>query len=145
MWKNEVEKLREKTGQSSEIFFLNKDGTLNYQKMITTIDQMIADDILSPLKHLDPHNHRNRKGSHPAKNTLDEFRNREPQKVEKPSSTEISTPTPNKSSEEFIGVRLDVGDEFDELFDFKPPNNTKEFAGVSINVGEEFDELFGFS
>jgi hypothetical protein len=145
MWKNEVEKLREKTGQSLEIFFLNKDGTLNYQKMITTIDQMIADDILSPLKHLDPHNHRNRKGSHPAKNTLDQFRNREPQKVEKPSSTEISTPTPNKSSEEFIGVRLNVGEEFDELFDFKPHNNTEEFAGVSINAGEEFDELFGFS
>jgi hypothetical protein len=142
MWKNEVEKLKEKTGQSLEIFFLNKDGSLNYQRMITTIDQMIADDILSPLKHLDPNNHRCRKGSHPAKNALDDFRNREPKKVEPPVSETAIAPN---NIEDFAGVKLDIGDNFDELFGFSPPNNIEEFEGVKLDIGDNFDELFGFS
>jgi hypothetical protein len=148
MWKSEVERLKGKTGQSLEVFFLNKDGTLNYQKMIETVDKMIADDIVSPLKHLDPHNHRNRKGIHPAKKTLDEYRDRKPEKVE---SAEIQTEKVT-NVEEFEGVGLNVGDDFDELFGFSPPEsptssltNVEEFEGVKLSVGDDFDALFGFS
>ena len=108
-----MEKLKEKTGQSLEVFFLNNDGTLNYRKMVETIDRMIAEEILSPLKHLDPKEHRNRKGNHPAKNTLDDFRNREPKKIETPVNETAIAPN---NTEEFAGMRIDAGDEFDELF-----------------------------
>jgi hypothetical protein len=148
MWKTEVEKLKNKTGQSLEVFFLNKDGTLDYETMIETIDQMIADDIVSPLKHLDPHNNLHRKDIHPAKTTLDNFRNRKPEKVEVAEiTTEIVADV-----EEYQGVSLNVGSDFDELFGFSPPESpvtsfadVEEFEGVSINVGSDFDELFGFS
>ncbi|WP_029630613.1 hypothetical protein [[Scytonema hofmanni] UTEX B 1581] len=40
-WRKEYEKLLRSCGQSYEMFFLNKDGTLNYQKMIETIDGYI--------------------------------------------------------------------------------------------------------
>lgn len=145
MWKGEVEKLKKKTGQSLEVFFLNSDDTLNYECMVTTIDQMIADDILSPLKHLDPQNHRNRKGIHPAKNTLDRFRNRkiEPQIQE-------STPTPTTTEESFKGAKLLTNDDFDETFGFSPPRETmpsdkESFEGVKLITGDDFDDLFGFS
>jgi hypothetical protein len=148
MWKTEVERLKEKTGQSLEVFFLNKDGTLDYQNMVETIDQMIADDIVSPLKHLDPHNHRNRKGIHPAKKMLDEYRNRKPEKVE---SLEVKTEIV-ASVEEFQGIGLNVDDDFDELFGFSPPESpasslpdVEEFEGVKLNIEGDFDELFGFS
>ncbi len=143
MWKTEVEKLKEKTGQSLEVFFLNKDGTLNYQRMVETIDQMIADDVVSPLKHLDPQNHRNRKGCHPAKQVLDEFRNKEPIKKE-------SVPEPETTSVVFEGVKLNTCAEFDELFGFdtpehEPETNSEVFEGVKLNTSAEFDELFGFN
>jgi hypothetical protein len=144
MWKTEVEKLKKKTGQSLEVFFVNQDGTLDYQKMIETVDQMIADDIVSPLKHLDPHNHRNRKGIHPAKKILDEYRDRKPEKAEVESVTSV---------EDFEGVGLKVSGDFDELFGFSPPEspasslttNVEEFEGVKLAVGDDFDSLFGFS
>jgi hypothetical protein len=87
--------------------------------MIETVDKMIADDIVSPLKHLDPHNHRNRKGIHPAKKILDEYRNRKPEKVE---SAEIQTENSYKCGR-VRGGRLNVGDDFDELFGFSPPES----------------------
>jgi len=143
MWKSEVEKLKEKTGQSLEVFFLNKDGTLDYQRMIETVDQMIADDIVSPLKYLDPHNHRNRKGIHPAKKILDEYRDRKPENVQIESVTSV---------EEFEGIGLKVGGDFDELFGFSPPEspassltNLEEYEGVKLSVSDDFDSLFGFS
>jgi hypothetical protein len=149
MWKTEVEKLKEKTGQSLEVFFLNKDGTLDYQQMIETIDLMIANDIVSPLKHLDPENHRNRKGLHPAKKILDEYRHRKPEKIEQPVEVETEIVT---SIEEYQGVKLSVGDDFDDLFGFSPPespsspvNDNEHFEGVKLSVGDDFDNLFGFS
>jgi hypothetical protein len=146
MWKTEVEKLKEKTGQSLEVFFLNKDGTLDYQKMIETVDQMIADDVASPLKHLDPKNNRKRKGIHPAKNTLDEFRER---KIER-KEVETVEAIPTESAEVFEGATLDAGSEFDELFGFSEitPSATETaevFEGATLDAGSEFDELFGFS
>jgi hypothetical protein len=151
MWKSEVEKLKKKTGQSLEVFFLNKDGTLNYQKMLTTIDQMIADDIVSPLKHLDPQNNRNRKGIHPAKTKLDEFRNRkiEPKQIQH-EKVESTTTSSNDSVETYQGIKIVTSSEFDDLFGFSEASssesNTPEiFEGVKLDAGSEFDELFGFS
>jgi hypothetical protein len=151
MWKGEVEKLKEKTGQSLEVFFLNSDGTLNYERMVTTIDQMIANDILSPLKHLDPQNNRNRKGIHPAKTKLDEFRNRkiEPKKIEY-EEVQLTTSSSNDSVETYQGMRIVTSSEFDDLFGFSEvsssQSNTPEiFEGAKLNAGSEFDELFGFS
>jgi hypothetical protein len=116
--------------------------------MIETVDRMIADDIVSPLKHLDPHNHRNRKGIHPAKKTLDEYRNRKPEKVE---SVQVKTEIV-ANVEEFQGIKLNVGDGFDELFGFSPPESPasslpdiEEFEGVKLNVEGDFDNVFGFS
>lgn len=40
-WKGEYEKLLRRYGQSYESLFLNPDGTLNYQKMVETIDGLI--------------------------------------------------------------------------------------------------------
>ena len=40
-WKKEFERLLSKFGQSYEMFFLNDDGTLNYQSMIETVDAAI--------------------------------------------------------------------------------------------------------
>jgi hypothetical protein len=40
-WRKEYEKLLRSYGQSYEMFFLNEDGTLNYQKMIETVDNAI--------------------------------------------------------------------------------------------------------
>jgi hypothetical protein len=119
---------------------LNADGTLNYQKMVETIDQMITNDIVSPLKHLDPQNHRNRKGNHPAKQILDDFRNRTPEKKE-------SIPDPEINSEVFEGVKLNTSAEFDELCGFDAPEpeiNNEVFEGVKLNTSTEFDELCGF-
>jgi hypothetical protein len=146
MWKGEVEKLKNKTGQSLEVFFLNKNGTLDYERMIQTIDEMIANDVLSPIKYLDPQDHRCRKGIHPAKKTLDEFRNRkiETKVVEQESQT--------KSPQQFEGTKLLQNDEFDELFGFNESKDTPDsetespiiFEGAKL-VNDEFDEAFGFS
>ena len=151
MWKTAVEKLKDKTGQSLEVFFLNKDGSLDYERMINTVDEMIANDIDSPLKHLDPHNHRCKKGVHPAKATLDGFRNRKFETnfvQEETQTTSVSTPT----IETFEGVKLLKNDEFDELFGFNEPeiltssgkDSPEIFEGAKLE-NDEFDELFGFS
>ena len=40
-WLREYERLKRKYGQSYEMFFSNKDGTLNYKKMVETVDAAI--------------------------------------------------------------------------------------------------------
>jgi hypothetical protein len=42
-WQCEFERLLNKYGQSYEMFFLNDDGTLNYQVMIEDVDSKIRD------------------------------------------------------------------------------------------------------
>ena len=59
-WKKSGEKLKRKYGEAYEIFFSNPDGTIDFQRMITTVDQMIRDGITDPLKVFDPHNHLSR-------------------------------------------------------------------------------------
>jgi hypothetical protein len=61
-----------KIGQSFEAFFLNYDGTLNYQKMIEAIDSLIALGERKPVDVLNPHgNHsRDQEMTHPAWDSL---------------------------------------------------------------------------
>lgn len=54
-WKRESDLLQRKYGVSFELLFINKDGTLNYQNMITTLDRLVREGITSPKTHLDPH------------------------------------------------------------------------------------------
>jgi hypothetical protein len=56
-WKKSGEKLKRKYGESFELFFSNPDGTLDFSKMITTVDKMIRDGVHDPLKLFDPFDH----------------------------------------------------------------------------------------
>lgn len=42
-WLRESNELRKRYGQSYEMYFLNTDGTLNYQLMVESLDQMVSD------------------------------------------------------------------------------------------------------
>ena len=79
-WKKTGEKLKRKYGESFEIFFSNADGTIDYQRMIVTVDRMIREGITEPLKVFDPHNHLSRSVVHTSilhiKNTVDLLRNK---------------------------------------------------------------------
>jgi hypothetical protein len=44
-------------GLSFEIFFMNEDGTCNYQKMLKYIDKLISKGEANPKNVFDPHNH----------------------------------------------------------------------------------------
>lgn len=59
-WKRTTNRLKNKHGESFEMFFSNPDGTLDYQRMIETIDSMIREGVMFPLARLDPNNHLNR-------------------------------------------------------------------------------------
>jgi hypothetical protein len=52
-------------GLSFEIFYMNDDGTCNYQKMINEIDKHISDGVLNPKKIYDPYNHLKRDYNNP--------------------------------------------------------------------------------
>jgi hypothetical protein len=53
-------------GLSYEIFFMNADGTCNYKKMLTYIDELISNGETNPKNIFDPHNNlgRNLKNPH---------------------------------------------------------------------------------
>lgn len=59
-WKKAAESLKRKHGYAFEIFFVNKDGTLNYKKMIESVDESIRKSVIKPLDIYDPNRHRNR-------------------------------------------------------------------------------------
>lgn len=59
-WKRTSTRLKNKHGESFEMFFTNEDGTLDYQRMIETIDSMIQEGVMFPVARLDPNNHLNR-------------------------------------------------------------------------------------
>lgn len=54
----EVGRNKRKYGQSYEGYFINEDGTLNYQEMILTIDRIIASGAHSVNKALNKDRHR---------------------------------------------------------------------------------------
>jgi hypothetical protein len=56
----EVQRNKRRYNQSYEGYFINQDGTLNYELMIKTIDQILATGALSINKVLDSDRHRTR-------------------------------------------------------------------------------------
>ncbi|WP_228055943.1 hypothetical protein [Lusitaniella coriacea] len=59
-WANSIERQKLKYGQSIEPWFENKDGTLNYQKMVEWVFDAIERNVTAPFKELDPYDHRTR-------------------------------------------------------------------------------------
>ena len=59
-WSKAIERAKLTDKQSIEGFFLNPDGTLDYPRMVATIDQYISEGILDPFEKLDPHDHKDR-------------------------------------------------------------------------------------
>lgn len=51
-WEKEIDRMKDKTGQSLEKYFTNVDGTLNYSQMINTIDKLIHDYPINPKSGL---------------------------------------------------------------------------------------------
>ena len=69
-WKKSGDKLKRKYGEAFEIFFQNNDGTIDYQRMITTIDKLIRDGVYKPLEVFDPHNNLHRTTVHHTQDTI---------------------------------------------------------------------------
>jgi len=51
-WEKAVTLRKEKYGQSLECFFINENGSLNFKKMVTTLDVLIEIGCLDPFKEL---------------------------------------------------------------------------------------------
>ncbi|NER28650.1 MAG: hypothetical protein F6J89_13705 [Symploca sp. SIO1C4] len=136
-WKKQIEKLKKKTGQSIEAFFLNQDGSLNYTLMIQTIDRMIEEDVLEPVKYLDPTRHRDRKGNHPAKKALDDFRNRD-FTVSKIDDVEVASTVIDPPQND-IDINTHVEEK--ELTD----GLIEPMITDACIENDEFDAVFGFS
>lgn len=65
-WKKATDQLKRKYGESFEIFFSNDDDTIDYEKMIATIDKMICDGVTNPIMVFDKNRNRHRLNSHTA-------------------------------------------------------------------------------
>lgn len=67
-WDKAHQRLKDGHKQSLELFFLNQDGTLDYERMINWVWEAIEAGVDDPLKELDKSEHRHRKVlDHPAK------------------------------------------------------------------------------
>ena len=64
-WQKLHDKLKNKCNLTFELFFMNEDGTCNVKKMNETIDKMISNNVINPLKGLPE---KNIKGVDPHKN-----------------------------------------------------------------------------
>lgn len=75
-WEREAEKLRRQYGQTYEMFFLNDDGTLDYQAMIEDIDNKIGKGWLGFWNQVDKRrmNTNRQQSVHPVKKLLEESR-----------------------------------------------------------------------
>lgn len=74
-WEKASNKLRNKYGQSFEIFFLDENGILNFQKMIKQLDTLLALRITDPVDEwFDKHHNkcRDKDLKHPALDALEE-------------------------------------------------------------------------
>jgi hypothetical protein len=77
-WRIEYERHLRSYGQSYEMFFLNEDGTLNYQLMVETIDKAIRDgkaNYNDSLSYSQAEKCRKLKVKHPENDTLELTRN----------------------------------------------------------------------
>lgn len=59
-WKKSCDKLKRKNGESFEVFYTNDDDTIDYQRMIVEVDELIRNGNCDPLNHFDKHRNRNR-------------------------------------------------------------------------------------
>jgi hypothetical protein len=73
-WEKSIVRSKDKNGQSLESYFLNEDGSLNYQTMVETVDKMIADDILDPFDFLTKATKVKRGQSHPGNKDYNDLR-----------------------------------------------------------------------
>jgi hypothetical protein len=62
-WEKVVSRLKEKYGQSLEMFFLNDDETLNFQLMVSTVNEMVNAGVMNPLEVFDKQ--RRKRTEHP--------------------------------------------------------------------------------
>jgi hypothetical protein len=72
-WEKAVTKAKDKLGESVERFFINADGTLNFQLMIETLDRMVAEGVADPIKVLEK-SAKLSEDKHPAFDTLNQAR-----------------------------------------------------------------------
>lgn len=70
-WEKAVSKAKDKLGESVERFFVNADGTLNFQLMIETLDRMVAEGVKDPIKTLEKLSKLS-EDNHPAFETLNQ-------------------------------------------------------------------------
>ena len=65
-WKKQITKLKQKYGQTLEMFYLNQDKTLDFQQMIFEVYEDIMSGKMKPRVLIDKNRHSNRKySSHP--------------------------------------------------------------------------------
>lgn len=59
-WKRDIDSAKNKFEQSLEMYFIDDNGDLEYDRMINTIDAMIQDGVCSPVTYLNSSRHRMR-------------------------------------------------------------------------------------
>ena len=112
-------------GQSFEMYFLNDDGTLRYEEMIKSIDELIHNGCMSINKNFDKSRHRHRINVyHPEFEVLEVIKNYSPKINEHHddyeefdfNSLEFFSEI-NEMTNNDIDENLDDSDLFDNLFD----------------------------
>ena len=68
-WDKAIFRAKEDYGQSLEMYFLNDDGTLDYEEMLKTVDRMISDGVDKPFHVLSKSRHDWKTLGHPSKET----------------------------------------------------------------------------
>lgn len=77
-WTKEITRAKSRNGQSIEGFFINEDGTLDFDDMLQTVDHLIAEGCMKPFAALDANRHRQRDRpmTHPSWQTYQAVRER---------------------------------------------------------------------
>jgi len=72
-WEKAADTLKRKYGQSFEVYYINQDGTLNYQQMVTDLHKLIRDGVSKPSEVFDTNRNKSRRKnvSHPSQQLLD--------------------------------------------------------------------------
>jgi hypothetical protein len=75
-WEKSVTRMKEKYGQSLEMFFLGDEGNLNFENMVKQIDKLIEQGASDPLEFFDPHDHKQRDKTvdHPGFNSFNQLK-----------------------------------------------------------------------
>ena len=72
-WEKASDSLKRNYAQSFEMYFVNPDGTLNYQKMVTDLHRMIREGVMKPSEVFDENRNKSKRKStaHPSQALLD--------------------------------------------------------------------------